>query len=143
MPTPQQYLELARRVAKKSRAMIPRSQNRQIKKATWHNRKPSSSEWVLKDIPEFLSIELAAQRSSKQVPTSGKPTFSAKAPTEQELATIRQCVLDAKLDLSMRQRRVEQAYDATAVATIIQSLKSKGIDLAARYTREIPLPPRS
>jgi len=55
------------------------------------------------------------------------------APTEQELQTIRQCVLDANVDLSMRQRKAEKNYDDAAIQAIDQALKAKGVSLAKFY----------
>ncbi len=133
MATPDQILELARRVAKKARTKVPRSQNRQLKKPSLFNRNPSKSDWVKDDIPMYLSLRIAAERASNQLGSSRKPPGASRAPTEQELKNIRTAILSANIDLSMHKRADEAKYDATALAEIEKKLKAAGIDVVATF----------
>jgi hypothetical protein len=133
MATPDQILELARRVAKKTRTKVPRSQNRQLKKAWLFKPNPTTSDWVKDGVPAYLSLKLAAQRASKQAGSAKKPFGAAKKPTEAEMTTIRASILGANLDMSMRKRSVEADYDKTALHEIDTRLKAAGLDVVGTF----------
>jgi hypothetical protein len=62
MATPDELLALAKKIAVKARQLIPRSQNRAIFDDPVDDR-AVDSQWAKKDIPTYLSMQIAAQRS--------------------------------------------------------------------------------
>lgn len=118
MATPEEILALAKKIAVKARALIPRSSNRAIYGQPDLNNYAQDSQWAKNDIPLYLTMQIKAQRAR-----SGKNQYRWLIDSLVEDVAMHPNLTEKQIDVRFKVRLQQAGVSARDVLDELNALQ--------------------